>query len=635
MGETGVLPPPVREDDSHGTSSHTVKRVVSPRERVLLVVLALVAGTLILYRPALRNSFVNYDDPLYVVQNAQVRQGLSWHNVAWAFSTTRPDYWHPLAWISHMADVQVFGLRPMGHHLDSILWHIVNVVFLFLLLQRATGYLWRSATVASLFALSPLNVECVAWIAERKSLISTTFLLLTLFAYGWYARRPNAARYAAVAVLLTLGLSAKPMLVTTPLLLLLIDYWPLKRISLPQGSEWNTTEVLKRAGRLALEKVPLLILSAVVAGITLYAQKAAGALSSTRSIPMRLRVENAIYSYVVYIAKAFWPTRLAVYYPHPGDSLRTISAIGAALVLIAITVAVWRWRDKREFLVGWLWFIITLIPVIGIAQVGEQAWADRYGYVSLIGIFVMCVWLASDLAQNIQWRRPLRAAVALAALTAYAGVSHAQIGYWKNSFTLFTHSLQVTSRNGVAEANLGVALLDAGRPDLAEPHLRNATEFAPSYATPYFDLGVALQQERRFEEALQAYRQRLGFAGDPTEEARAHNNIASILQGENNLPAALAEYNAALRLDPEESHSLLGRGMIEYGQGEWDAALADLKKSAGLWSSPVTYSTMGHVYENEGNLKAAAECYERALTIDPNFAEASSRLGSLGHKPAR
>ncbi len=335
-----------------------------PKRRTLvpLISLVLFSGTLILYYPALQNGFVNYDDPAYVTSNPHVQQGLTKRSVAWAFTSTAEANWHPLSWLSHMLDVQMFGLHPAGHHAQSVFWHAVNVVLLFLLLAKSTGFLGRSAVVAALFAVHPLNVESVAWIAERKTVLSTFFLLLALAAYGWYVKGPRARRYLLLVVLFALGLMAKPMVITLPVLLLVVDFWPLQRF--PR----------RPLSKLALEKIPLLSLSAASAVITLYAQRAGGAVGSTDLLPLSMRVKNAVYSYFIYVDKALWPSRLAVFYPHPERSLALWKVLGAAIVLISITAVFWRFRERRYLLIGWLWFLITLIPVIGIVQVGRQAW---------------------------------------------------------------------------------------------------------------------------------------------------------------------------------------------------------------------------------------------------------------------
>jgi protein O-mannosyl-transferase len=570
----------------------------SSREQTLLVMLLLVASTLLLYRPVLHHQFVMYDDVLYLVQNGHVQNGLTWDNVRWALTATTAENWHPLTWLSHMTDVQLFQFRPMGHHLDSMLWHALNVLLLFLLLRAATGYAWRSATVAALFAFCPLNVECVAWIAERKSLVSTTFFLLALFAYGWYVRRPNAARYLTVAFVFALGLMAKPMVITLPVLLLLADYWPLHRIQLPPPGSGNS-EFLKRFGRLCLEKLPLLLLSAGSAAITIYAQKIGGNLTSTRQVPILARLENAIYSYALYIVKMFWPSHLAVFHPYPTLNLWMVAAAGLAVA--ALTGIVWRCRRNGPLAVGWSWYLVTLLPVIGIIQVSNQGWAERYAYLPYMGLFVAIVWTVADAVQRFNWNRWAPASAATIALLAYASVSHLQIGYWRNSYTLFAHADEVTSRNGVAETSLGILAYTAGHLDEAERRYRKAIEYMPYLGEARNNLQQVLMREGRVEEAQKE---------------------------------ALDFCDYTLAVNPNDSGCLLGRGTFEFRKGQFDSALRDLTKATELAPSAKAYTVLGETYEAKGNAEEARDSYRKALQIDPRFPEASSKLAALS-RPSR
>lgn len=572
------------------------KAPFSPREQSLLLVLVLVAATVLLYRPVLHHQFVMYDDVLYLIQNGHVQNGLTWDNVRWAFTATVAENWHPLTWLSHMTDVQLFQFRPMGHHLDSMLWHVLNVLLLFFLLRAATGYVWRSATVAALFAWCPLNVECVAWVAERKSLVSTTFFLLALFAYGWYARRPNAARYLAVAFLFALGLLSKPMVITLPVLLLLTDYWPLRRLEFPARGSRNS-DTGRRFRALCLEKVPLLLLSAASGIVTIYAQRVGGNLTSTALVPIPTRLENAIYSYMVYILKMFWPSHLAVFHPYP--SLKLGVVLGAGLALAVFTALVWRFRRNGPLAVGWAWYLVTMLPVIGIIQVSNQGWAERYAYIPFLGLFVAVVWLAADAGRRFPWNRYALAPAAVLALLAYGWVSHIQLGYWQDSYTLFAHADAVTARNGVAEASLGIIALNQGNLREAERHYRNAIAYMPNLGEAHFNLQQLLWREGRFEEAQQE---------------------------------ALKYCDYTLSLNPNDSGCLFGRGTVEYRKKELDAALADASKAAQLSPTAKAYSLLGNVYEAKGNVVAAEECYRKALQLDPNFTEASSKLAALAHE---
>ncbi len=578
-------------------------------------------GTLALYYPVLGNGFVNYDDPAYVTSNWQVQQGLTSHNLAWAFASTAEANWHPLTWISHMLDVQLFGLRPAGHHAQSVLWHAFNVVLLFLLVAKATGFMGRSALVAGLFAVHPLNVESVAWVAERKTVLCTFFLLLALGAYGWYVKRPRSSRYLLVALLFALALMAKPMAITLPFALLLVDYWPLRRF--PETP----------LSKLALEKIPLLALSAASAAVTLYAQRAGGALGSTELLPPAMRVKNAIYSYLIYMEKAVWPSRLAVFYPHPEGSIALWKVLGAAAVLAAVTAVVWHFRgsryERRYLLAGWLWFLGTLAPVIGIVQVGRQAWADRYAYVRLWGVFVIGVWLLSEAVARISLSRAAQVAIASAVLLGYSVTAHIQIGYWRDSYSLFTHAIQVTGANPIAEANLGAALTEMQRPDLAASHLERAIQLMPTFSTAHYDLGTLLHRQNELDGAQREYQLALKYASDEREAAQTRNNLGVLFNRLGRRDEAVAEFTEAIALNPYEQNSLIGRGMIEREEGKLDAALQDFARAAQVVPSPLAFYWQGRVLEEKGQLSAAAEAYRAALKLTPNFGDTQVRLANV------
>jgi protein O-mannosyl-transferase len=584
---------------------------------VPLIALLLFLGTLVLHYRALQNGFVNYDDPAYVTSNSHVQQGLTKRNVAWAFTSTAEANWHPLTWLSHMLDVQLFGLRPRGHHAQSVLWHAVNVALLFLLLAKATGFAGRSAVVAALFAVHPLNVESVAWVSERKSVLCTFFLLLALAAYGWYVRRPRASRYLLVALLFALGLMAKPMLVTLPLLLLLLDFWPLER--------FPTTSL----SHLVLEKIPLLLLSGASAAITLYAQRAGGAIGSTTLLPLAMRTKNAIYSYFIYVDKALWPSRLAVFYPHPEDSLAAWKVAGAAVVLIAITAVCLRFRKRPYLLVSWLWFLITLAPVIGIVQVGRQAWADRYAYIPLWGLFLIGIWLLAEAAARIKLSPGGQLAIALAVLLAYSLMSRIQIEYWRDSYSLFTHAIAVTGANAIAEGNLGSALIEMKRPEQAAPHLERAIQLMPAFAAAHYNLGTMLQRQNDLNPALQEYELALKYASDRREAAQARNNLGVLFNQLGRKDEAVTEFAAAIALNPDEQNSFIGRGLIERDQGKLDAAQQDFVRASQIAPSALALYWEGRVLEDKGQRSAAAEAYRSVLKLSPDLDDARARLDRI------
>jgi tetratricopeptide (TPR) repeat protein len=588
--------------------------VPKPPTSVPIVALLLFFGTLALYYPAMQNGFVNYDDPAYVTSNPNVQQGLTKSSVAWAFTSTAEANWHPLTWLSHMLDVQLFGMRPAGHHAQSVLWHAVNVVMLFLLLAKGTEFVGRSAVVAALFAVHPLNVESVAWVSERKTVLCTFFLLLALAAYGWYVKRPRASRYLLVALLFALGLMAKPMLITLPFLLLLIDFWPLERFPQTQLS------------KLVLEKIPLFALSAASAAITLYAQRAGGAVGSTQLLPLAMRAKNAACSYFIYMDKALWPSRLAVFYPHPEGSLPLWKVAGAAVLLIAITTIFQHFRERRYLLTSWLWFLITLAPVIGIVQVGRQAWADRYAYIPLWGLFVIGVWLLAEIATRISLSQTAQIAIASAVLLGYSVATRRQIEYWHDSYSLFTHAIQVTAANPIAEGNLGSALMEMQRPDLAAPHLERAIQLMPTFAAAHYNLGTLFQRQNELNRALPEYQLAIKYASDVREAAQTRNNLGVLFNQLGRKDEAMAEFTAAIALNPYEQNSFIGRGLIERNEGNLEAALQDFSRAAQIAPSSLAFYWEGRVLEDKGQMTAAAEAYRSVLKLSPDLRDAQARL---------
>jgi len=590
--------------------------------------LILFAGTLLLYFPTLDSAFVNYDDPAYVTSNAHVLRGLSWSNIAWAWTATVEANWHPLTWISHMADIEMFGTNPRGHHAVSVVLHAFNVLLLFFVLRRATGYALRSALVAGLFAVHPLNVECVAWVAERKSLLSMFFLLLALGAYGWYASQRSLGRYVAVMALFALALAAKPMVVTLPILLLVWDYWPLERVDCEREIGTGRSTLRQLVG----EKIPLLAMSGASSWITLYAQRAGGALGNTELLPLSQRIANAIYSYFAYLGKGIWPASLAVFYPHPEGSLPLWKESAAALLLVAISALAWRYRERHRYLLaGWLWYLAAMIPMIGVVQVGRQAMADRYAYLPFVGLFVAAVWGCAEFFTRWKLSSFASGAVTAAVLVTYASMAFLQINYWHNSYTLFSHALAVTSHNGIAEDNLGTALMEMGRPDLAQPHFEAAAEFIPQLSTAHYNLGVLEQQQNQPDLARREYELALKYSSDATEAVQAHGNLGFLLL-ESDPKAAAEQFTAALAINPDKQNSLLGRGIAEHRLGNLDAAVADLSRAAQIAPLAQAEFWLGRALEDKGQTQAAASAYSAALQLAPGMAEAQQRLDGLRGK---
>src|ERR1039458_1126855 len=492
----------------------------SPPRHTIWISVFLFLATFAVYAQVRHFDFVNFDDPEYVTANPHVRSGFTPTNVAWAFTSGEAANWFPLTRLSHMLDYQMFGLRSGWHHLTNVLLHALAVLLLFAFLNRSTGSRWRSAWVALVFALHPLHVESVAWVAERKDSLSAFFGLLALWSYVRYVERPAPRRY---------------LLVTLPLLMLLIDVWPLGRVN---GRSWFRIAPLLR------EKIPLFALAAAAAGATYLVQQASGAVRSSEAFPLALRVENALVSYIIYIAKMFWPTRLAVFYPYPSE-VPAWQAAAAALAIAAISILVLRPVRKRPYLaVGWLWYLVTLAPVIGLIQVGAQARADRYTYLPMVGLNIMLVWGLPEVLKS-----KVAISGAIVACLACAVLCEAQIQYWRNSETLFRHALDVTSSNYLAHHNLGVAFADEGRFPEAIKQYQAALQIEPNAANVQTDYGNALAKSGRIPEAIEHYEAALRVLPD---SPITHNDLANALAATpGSVPEAIAEYQTALRLKPD------------------------------------------------------------------------------------
>ncbi len=538
--EFGVTAPGLSSGQDVGSSSVKVV-VTSANLRTLALSLLLIFATGALYSPLRHYSFLNYDDEIYVTSNIHVKYGLDWDTVKWAFTTYAASNWHPITWLSHALDCQLFYTNPFRHHETNLLLHVLNVLLLFWILQRATGFTGRSFMVAALFALHPVNVESVAWIAERKNLLSMLFLLLALGAYGWYAHKPRADRYVIVAVLFALGLMAKPQVITFPCLLLLWDYWPLQRMSAGRNASSSTikapgTMPARKLSWLILEKLPLLALSVASGFVTVRAQRADNAMSNPlNAFPFAIRLGNAVLSYAQYLKTAFWPSHLSILYPHPGYSLKTWHVFVTLFLLMVISALVVRNRRHRYLLVGWFWFLGTLVPMIGLIQVGSQAMADRYAYLPFVGLFIMICWGVAEWAELQHISTAWLAGISMAALLTLAAVTHRQIGYWKDDVTLWSHATQVTSGNWEAENNLGVTLLNEEQADQAIPHFRAAESMSPSNPWSKLYIGFYEQQKGHLPQAIERYKQVISMTQNDTLRCAglripALSNMASVYQ---------------------------------------------------------------------------------------------------------
>jgi protein O-mannosyl-transferase len=462
------------------------------KQKTIYVAFLLVAATMVFYSGVLGNGFVNFDDNDYVTSNAIVQKGLSWEGIKWAFTSFHASNWHPLTWLSHMLDVQLFGLNPAGHHLMNLIFHICATFLLFGFLSSATGKIWLSGFASALFALHPMHVESVAWVAERKDVLSASFYFATLWAYVYYSRFHSLKKYALAIILFTLGLMAKPMLVSLPFMLLLLDYWPLGRFKAN----------FRNISRVASEKIPFILLAAISSSITIFAQQTA--IASLNKIYLSTRISNAIVSYCIYIWQGFWPFNLSVLYPFTRPEIANV--VICSLILVTITVVVlWQVIRSPILFTGWVWYLITLIPVIGIVQVGSQAHADRYTYVPYVGLFIIAVWGANTLLNKLKYRKRMLLIVTfLLTMFALAIITRQQITFWKNDFTLFSHAIKVTKNNAIAYGNLGFFYENDGQIDQAIACYQRALDIY-SYFDAHFNLGNTLMQKGQTDNAINHY----------------------------------------------------------------------------------------------------------------------------------
>jgi len=504
------------------------------RAKVLICIFLMVA-TFCIYSQIQDHEFIYFDDDIYITNNLNVQAGLTSESFKWAFTTSHPPYWHPMTWLSHMLDYQLYGLHPKGHYLTNLFLHIASALILFIVLLRMTGTLWQSAFVAALFALHPLNVESVTWIAERKNVLSTLFWLITMWTYIHYAEKPTVKRYGLVFLFFTLGLMSKPMLVTLPFVFLLLDYWPLRRLKF--GQERGHNEILEKntakrseVFRLVLEKVPLFLLTIGLSIVTVHLQKIAGAVASLDVFPLQARLTNAIVSYLEYLGKMIWPSGLSILYPHPGNALPLWQGILCGMVLVGITIISIRLIKKAPyFAVGWFWYLGTLVPVIGIVQAGGQAMADRYAYIPLIGIFIIIAWGVPELISKWRHKEKVLSVSAGIIIPILLITTWWQVSHWKNSITIFKHAIRVTDKKypnlAVIHNNLGNTLFADRKNEEAISHYKMAINLNPNYTNAHYNLGYALLQKGEMKEAVHHFRETLklrpGFAA-----ARDHLELA-------------------------------------------------------------------------------------------------------------
>jgi Tfp pilus assembly protein PilF len=598
----------------------------------LIFCLLLALTTIALYNSVTRAPFLNLDDQVYVTDNPQVRAGLTWNTVVWTFRTPEALDWHPMTWLSYALDSQMFGLNPAGYHTTNVLLHAANAVLLFLLLESATGLAWRSLAVAALFALHPINVESVAWIAERKTVLSMLFFLLALAAYGWYTRRPGIGRYLAVTVAYALGLMSKAQVITFPFALLLLDYWPLGRLA-PHPArphEVGGEPAVAAAGlsfwKLLGEKVPWFALSAVSAVITL---KTGGAAFNymvltdlTRAkLSLWLRLGNAALSYVKYLEKAFWPVNLAIVYPHLGRGISIPRAVLSAFAIGAVSILALIFRRRRPFLVGWFWFLGTLVPMIGLVDIGVHAMADRYAYIPLLGIFVIVSWGAADLIKR--WHVPTGVAAAgtVAILLALGIALHRQVGYWSDNVSLWTHTLEITEANFTAEDNLAGALITQGRVEEALPHLLRARALRPDDPLSALNVATYLQMHGKYQAALDGYSTVVQLTKAPPLLAIARANSGYAHYSLKQYGDAQQDFEAALKEQPANSSAYRGLGLLAQRAGDIAQAAKDYERSAELQPSPVGYLLLAQALEIGGQAEAARAAQSRAARMTQDLSD--------------
>jgi Flp pilus assembly protein TadD len=600
------------------------------RNQSFLIAVGLIAITVALYYPVGSHGFLNYDDEVYVFNNLHVKAGLHWATVRWAFSSFYASNWHPLTWLSHALDCQLFGVNPGPQHLVNLLLHVINVLLLCYVLQQATGWVGRSAMVSALFALHPLNVESVAWIAERKNVLSMMFFLLALEAYRRYARNPAVRRYLAVAGLFALGLMAKPQVITLPFVLLLWDYWPLERMIPPNDSVPHKT-----FGQLVVEKIPLFALCVASALVTVFAQYETGAMSGSRWQSVPVRLENAIVAYVRYLGKAFWPSNLAILYPHPGDSIRAWQVIASLLLLAAITAIAFALRKRHRYLlVGWLWFLGTLVPMIGIVQVGVQSIADRYSHLPFIGLFIMACWTVADWFDERHLSRVWLRCVSFAVMLALGVTARRQLDRWADNNLLWwqvvaleTQALQDNPQNWVAQDVVAHGLLKLGEVEAAIPHFREAAALHPADPDSNVNLGVYEQQHNNFTAAIEQYKKVLAMTEDAPrqnaqERAQAFSNMGYAYRELKDYSQAQASFQQAVKLNPDDGRSWLGIGLMEQKAGNVDAAIEAYTRSLQITPFDWGYLLLAKALEDSGRQAESDFAWRKAAKISPSLQRA-------------
>src|SRR6266516_2189201 len=579
---------------------------------IVATCISLAALLLLIFGQTFWHDFINYDDPRYVYENTKITGGLSISGIAWAFSHIHSMNWHPLTTISHMLDCQLYGLNTGWHHFTNVLLHTLAAILLFLALQQMTGAFWRSAFVAAVFAIHPLRVESVAWIAERKDVLSGVCFMLTLLAYVHYVRAPSIGRYLFVAVVFAFSLMSKPMLVRLPFLLLLLDYWPLSRIRDP------SSDIRRRLLTLVVEKIPLIALSAVSSVVTFLAQR--GAVGWSEQLPVLARINNAVVSYVAYIWQMLWPVKLAVFYPHPENRLQPWEIILSLLLLLGITAAAIALRKQRPyFITGWLWYLGMLVPVIGLVQVGWQSRADRYTYLPQIGLYIVAAWAVSDLTALWRRQRTILSAAAILTIAVLSWRAWVQTSYWRDSETLFMHALAVTSNNDVAENNLGIVFLRKGKLDDAISLLQAAVDLRPENSPAHENLAKALLQKGQVADALVHYRKLLELQPDNIE---VHNIVGTVLIQQGHIREGVEEWQKVLAIQPDNGNAMSNLAWVfatspddSLRDGAQAVQLAEQALRISGGRIPIIFRTLAAAYAEHGMFSQSIQTAQRGIEL--------------------
>jgi protein O-mannosyl-transferase len=595
------------------------------RNVIVLIYSVLILCTLLIFWQVHNFDFIDYDDNVYVFENLHVLNGLTYEGVIWAFtSAPAGGNWLPLTWLSLMLDCQLFGPNSGWIHLVNLLLHLANTLLLFAVLKKMTGSLWPSAFVAAAFALHPMHVESVAWITERKDVLSTLFWLLTMVAYLAYVRRPGVFRYALTLMLFALGLMAKPMLVTLPFVFLLLDYWPLDRFAAPRTIKTSGGKSHKPASipdrrrilyRIIVEKVPFLAIAAVSSVITFLVQRGGGGVANIDVLPLNSRVSNAFLSYATYIGKMFWPQDLAVFYPFGARTIQSWQVVLCALLMIVVSVLAIRFGRKQKYLfVGWFWFVGTLIPVIGLVQSGDQAYADRYTYIPYIGLFIMIAWGLPELLSKWPQRKNALGLSMIISLTALGICTHRQVSFWNNSFTLFSHVLEVTQSNYIAHNNLGIIYGKLGRYQDAIEEYKQAIKIKPGYVSAHSNLGDIYAKLGRYQDAIESSKQAIRIQPD---FVLAHHNLGVVYGNLGRYQDAIEEYQQAIRINPYLAEAHCNLGVAYYKLGRYQDAIEANKQAIRIKPDFVlAHYNLGVAYLVTGDKSSALEEYEVLKTLD-------------------